>query len=73
MQLTYEDSTLSVTMGLEIGNLVIAFVAFLDKQLVNRMQLLTCFSSLSLGKVVAKFDSYWLYYFRNSLAVELEY
>ena len=49
-------------MRLEIGKLVIVFVAFLNKQLVNRMQLLTCFSSFSLGGVLAKFDSYWLYY-----------
>ena len=62
MQLTYIDSTMSLTMRLEIGKLVIVFVAFLDKQLVNRMQLLTCFSLFSLGRVFAKFDSYWLYY-----------
>ena len=62
MQLTYIDSTMSLTMRLEIGKLVIVFVAFLDKQLVNRMQLLTCFSLFSLDRVFAKFDSYWLYY-----------
>ena len=37
MQLTYVDSILSLTMRLEIGKLVIVFVAFLDKQVVNRM------------------------------------
>ena len=58
MQLTYLDSTASLTMRLEIGKLVIVFVAFLDKQLVYRMQLLTWFSSFSLGRVIAKFDSY---------------
>ena len=66
-------------MRLGIGKLVIVFVAFLDKQLVNRMRLLPCFSSFSLGGVIAKFDSYWLYYSRNSsfitiiLKVDLEY
>ena len=49
-------------MRLKIGKLVIVFVAFLDKQLVNRIQSLTCFSSFSLDRVIAKFDSYWLYY-----------
>ena len=58
MQLTYVDSTLSLTMRLKIGKLVIVFVAFLDKQLANRIQLLTCFSSFSLGRVIAQFDSY---------------
>ena len=43
MQLTYVDSTLSITMRLEIEKLVIVFVPFLDKQLVDGMQLLTCF------------------------------
>ena len=62
MQLTYVDSTISLTMRLEIGKLVIIFVAFLDEQLVNRMQLLSCFSLFSLGRVIAKFDSYWLCY-----------
>ena len=69
MHLTYVDITLSLTMRLEIGRLVIVFVAFLDKQLVNRMQLLACFSSFSLGRVFAKFDSYWLYYFGSSLLI----
>ena len=67
MQLTYVDSTLSLTIRLEKGNSVVVFAAFLDKQLVKRMQLLTCFSSFSLGEVIAKFDSYWLYYFCNSI------
>ena len=43
--LTYVDSTLSLTMRLEIGKLVIVFVALLDEQLVNKMKLLRCFSS----------------------------
>ena len=72
MQLTYVDNTLSLTMRLEIGKLVIVFVAFSDKQLVRRMQLFICFSSLSLGRVIAKFDSYWLYYFRNSLFITIK-
>ena len=71
MHLTYVDITLSLTMRLEIGRLAIVFVAFLDKQLVNRMQLLTCFSSFSLGRVIAKFDSYWLYYFGSSLLITI--
>ena len=71
MQLIYVDSTASLTMRLEIGKLVIVFVAFLDQQLVNRMQLLTCFSSFSLGGVIAKFDSYWLCYFGSSLFVTI--
>ena len=71
MQLTYVDSTVSLTMRLEIGKLVIVFVAFSDKQLVSRMPLLTCFSSFSLGRVIAKFDSYWLSYFRNSLFITI--
>ena len=71
MQLTYVDSTMSLTMRLEIGKLVIVFVAFIDKQLVNRMQLLTCFSSFLLGRVIAKFDSYWLYYFGSSLVITI--
>ena len=71
MQLTYVDSTMSLAMRLEIGKLVIVFVAFIDKQLVNRMQLLTCFSSFSLGRVFAKFDSYWLYYFGSSLVITI--
>ena len=58
-------------MRLEIGKLVIVFVAFLDKQLVNRMELLTCFSSFSLGRVLAKFDSYWLSYFGNPLFITI--
>ena len=44
MQLTYADITLSLIMRLEIGKLVIVVVAFVGKQLVNRMQSLTCFS-----------------------------
>ena len=68
MQLAYVDSTMSLFMRLEIGKLVIVFVAVLDKQLVNRMQLLTCFSSFSLGRV---FDSYWLYYIRSSLLITI--
>ena len=71
MQLTYVDSTIILTMRLEIGKLVIVFVAFIDKQLVNRMQLLRCFSSFSLGRVIAKFDSYWLYYFGSSLVITI--
>ena len=71
MQLTYVDSTMSLTMRLEIGKLVIVFVAFIDKQLVNRMQLLTWFSSFSLGRVIAKVDSYWLYYFGSSLVITI--
>ena len=35
MQLTYVDSTLPLTTRLDIGKLVIAFVALLDKQLAN--------------------------------------
>ena len=31
MQLTYVDGTLSLTMRLEMGKLIIVFVAFLDK------------------------------------------
>ena len=58
-------------MRLEIGKLLIVFVAFLDKELVNRMQLFTCFSSFSLGRVIAKFDSYWLYYFGGSLFITI--
>ena len=58
-------------MRLEIGKLVIVFVALLDKQLVNRMQLLTCFSSFSFGRVIAKFDSYWPYYFGNSVFITI--
>ena len=61
MQLAYVDSTLSLTMRLEIGKLEIVFVAFLGIQLV------TCFSSFSLGRVIAKFNSCWLYYFRDFL------
>ena len=61
MQVTYIDSRMSLNMRLEIGTLIVVFVAFLDKQLVNMIQLLTCFSSFSLGRVIAKFDSYWLY------------
>ena len=57
----------------EIGKLVIVFVAFLDKQLVNRMQLLACFSSFSLDGVIAKFDSYWLYYFGSSLFITIQF
>ena len=60
MQLTYVDSTMSLTMRLEIGKFVNVFVVFLDKHLVNRMLLLTCFSSFSLGRIIAKFDSYLL-------------
>ena len=71
MQLTYVDSTVRLTMRLEIGKLVIIFVASLDKQLVKRMQLLTCFSSFSLGRVITKFDSYWLYYFGSSLFITI--
>ena len=67
MQLTYVDSRMSLTMRLEIGKLLIVFVAFLEYQLVNSLQVLTCFSSFSLGRVIAKFDSYWLYYFGSSL------
>ena len=40
----YVDITLNLTMRLNTRKLVIAFVVFLDKQLVNRMQLLICFS-----------------------------
>ena len=58
-------------MRLEIGKLVNVFVAFLDKQLVNSIQLLTCFSSFSLGRVIAKFNSYWLYYFGSSLVITI--
>ena len=71
MQLTYVDSTMCLTMRIEIGKLVIVFVAFIDKQLVYRMQLLTWFSSFSLGRVIAKFDSYWPYYFGSSLVITI--
>ena len=71
IQLSHVDSTISLTMRLEIGKLVIVFVAFLDKQLVNRMQVLTCFSSFSLARVIAKVDSYWPYYFGSSLFITI--
>ena len=71
MQLTCIDSTLSLAMRFKIWKLVIVFVACLDKQLVKRMQLLTCFSSFSLGRAIAKFDFYWLYYFGNSLVITI--
>ena len=44
MQFTYVDISLSLIMRLEIGKLAVVVVAFVDKQLVNRMQSLTCFS-----------------------------
>ena len=40
----YVDLSLNLTMKLNIGKSVIVFVVYLDRQLVNRMQLLTCFS-----------------------------
>ena len=58
MQLTYVDSTLSLTMRLEIGKSVIVFVASLDKQLVNGMQLLTCFLHF-----------HWVEYLQNSIPI----
>ena len=67
MQLTYVDSTMSLTMRFEI--LVIVFVAFLEKRVVNGMQFLTWFSLFSLGRVIAKFD--WLYYIVNSLCITI--
>ena len=56
MQLTYVDSTASLTMRLEIGKLVIVFVAFVE---------------FSLGRVIAKFDSYWLYNCGSSLFITI--